>query len=322
MIYRIATVALVATLHTANAALPREKLLSTLGRVNDVLDKEVDALNKKLDATDSKPSTSQNARFKDSCDCLLCPQDDDKKNRDGSYDCEVDEGTMVRDVERTDCQWGKLDAPNDYPGRCLGASEMMVSRNSDSTVGDGAIDTNRGVTECSQPTAATCDTCKAMLQAQNEDISNKGGGGCDILSDKMDYLQIWYPKASQDTCDAAMSKDNMEALHNVNKGWASRAAWPDLDATSSEDKLLVNAYDCAMIKCCEDFPKGTYSKRRRSNVAVIIVQVIFISAFLFCCLLLNHSFQTNPNKITNCFKLFSLITTLQLHCSCVAFLIF
>ena len=285
MIYRIATVALVATLHTANAALPREKLLSTLGRVNDVLDKEVDALNKKLDATDSKPSTSQNARFKDSCDCLLCPQDDDKKNRDGSYECEVDEGTMVRDVERTDCNWGKLDAPNDYPGRCLGASEMMVSRNSDSTVGDGAIDTNRGVTECSQPTAATCDTCKAMLQAQNEDISNKGGGGCDILSDKMDYLQIWYPEASQDTCDAAMSKDNMEALHNVNKGWASRAAWPDLDATSSEDKLLVNAYDCAMIKCCEDFPKGTYSKRRRSNVAVIIVQVIFISAFLFCCLL-------------------------------------
>ena len=55
---------------------------------------------------------------------------------------------------------------------------------------------------------------------------------------------------------------------------------------------------------------GKYSKRRRSNVAVIIVKVIFISAFLFYCLLLNHSFPTNPNKITNCFKLF---TTLQLH---------
>jgi len=43
-----------------------------------------------------------------------------------------------------------------------------------------------------------------------------------------------------------------------------------------------------------------------ANVAVIIVKVIFISAFLFDCLLLNHSFQTNPNKITNCFKLFLL----------------
>ena len=48
-------------------------------------------------------------------------------------------------------------------------------------------------------------------------------------------------------------------------------------------------------------------KRRRSNVAVIVVEVIFISSFLFYCLLLNHSFPTNPNSITNCFKLFSLL---------------
>ena len=41
---------------------------------------------------------------------------------------------------------------------------------------------------------------------------------------------------------------------------------------------------------------GKYFKRRRSNVAVIIVEVIFISSFLFYCLLLNHSFQTNPNS--------------------------
>ena len=57
---------------------------------------------------------------------------------------------------------------------------------------------------------------------------------------------------------------------------------------------------------------GKYSKRRRSNVAGIVVQVIFISSFLFYCLLLNHSFQTNPNRITNCFKTYSLLfTTLQ-----------
>ena len=35
----------------------------------------------------------------------------------------------------------------------------------------------------------------------------------------------------------------------------------------------------------------------------------FISPFLFYCLLLNHSFPTNPNKITNCFKTFLSITT-------------
>ena len=52
---------------------------------------------------------------------------------------------------------------------------------------------------------------------------------------------------------------------------------------------------------------GKYSKRRRSNVAVMIVRVISISSFLFYCLLLNLSFPTNPNRITNCFKLFSLL---------------
>ena len=46
---------------------------------------------------------------------------------------------------------------------------------------------------------------------------------------------------------------------------------------------------------------GKYSKRRKSNVAVIHVRIVFIGAFLFYCLLLNHSFPTNPNSITNCF---------------------
>ena len=54
---------------------------------------------------------------------------------------------------------------------------------------------------------------------------------------------------------------------------------------------------------------GKYSKRRRSNVAVIIDRIVFISPFLFYCLLLNYSFPTNPNRITNCFQLFSLFTT-------------
>ena len=44
-----------------------------------------------------------------------------------------------------------------------------------------------------------------------------------------------------------------------------------------------------------------------ANVAVIIVRIVFIGSFFFDCLFSNHSFQTNPNKITNCFQLFSLL---------------
>ena len=70
---------------------------------------------------------------------------------------------------------------------------------------------------------------------------------------------------------------------------------------------------------------GKYSKRQRSNVAAIIVRIVFISSFLIYCLLLNHSFQTNPNSVTNCFKTFSLylqLTTLQLQMLLRRFLIF
>ena len=48
-----------------------------------------------------------------------------------------------------------------------------------------------------------------------------------------------------------------------------------------------------------------------ANVAVTIVRIVFISSFFFYCLFLNHSFPTNPNRITNCFKLILSITTLQ-----------
>ena len=44
--------------------------------------------------------------------------------------------------------------------------------------------------------------------------------------------------------------------------------------------------------------------------------MIFIHSFLFYWLLLNRSFQTNSNSITNCFKI--ILFQLQLHCSCVA----
>jgi hypothetical protein len=50
-------------------------------------------------------------------------------------------------------------------------------------------------------------------------------------------------------------------------------------------------------------------------VAIIIVGLVFIRSFLFYCLLLNRMFQTNPNKMTNCLKLFSLFTIYNYICS-------
>ena len=57
--------------------------------------------------------------------------------------------------------------------------------------------------------------------------------------------------------------------------------------------------------------------KRRANVAVVIVRVIFISFFLCCCLFYNLSFQTNPNSVTYCFKLFSLLQLTTTFAQCV-----
>ena len=41
-------------------------------------------------------------------------------------------------------------------------------------------------------------------------------------------------------------------------------------------------------------------------LVVIIVKSVSIRSFLFCCLLYNHSFKTNPNSVTNRSKLLQL----------------
>ena len=85
-------------------------------------------------------------------------------------------------------------------------------------------------------------------------------------------------------------------------------------------KNILDALDPEYCKCpsgAAGLDVGKYSKRRRSNVAVIIVRVIFISVFLFYYLFSNHSFPTNPNSVTNCFKLilsiYNFTTTLLLR---------
>ena len=50
-----------------------------------------------------------------------------------------------------------------------------------------------------------------------------------------------------------------------------------------------------------------------AGAAVIIVRIVLISSFFFYCLLLNHSFPTNPNRVTNCLTFFSLLQLYQLH---------
>ena len=76
----------------------------------------------------------------------------------------------------------------------------------------------------------------------------------------------------------------------------------------SNESLLsanINVYCDGVYDVCHE--GHMVSIQSDAVVAVIIDRIVFISSFLFYCLLLNHSFQTNPNSITNCFKLLSLL---------------
>ena len=78
----------------------------------------------------------------------------------------------------------------------------------------------------------------------------------------------------------------------------------DSMAIERDEEEDIEPTDGEWVYVCNQRPHthdGKYSKRRRSNVAVLIVGIVFMSSFLFYCLLFNHSFPTNPNRMTNCF---------------------
>ena len=89
------------------------------------------------------------------------------------------------------------------------------------------------------------------------------------------------------------------------------------------DNVLFDGYQKIYQLNMVSIQKRTLFRKMKS---VIIVRIVYISSFLFYCLFLNHSFPTNPNRMTNCFKLilslFTNFTKLHLLNAFVYFLIF
>ena len=76
--------------------------------------------------------------------------------------------------------------------------------------------------------------------------------------------------------------------------------------------VVVGQYNCVNNGTLAD----DFSGKLCTILVVIIVKILSVCSFLFHCLLLNHSFSTNPNWMTNCFKLFSLLQLYNYICSC------
>ena len=57
--------------------------------------------------------------------------------------------------------------------------------------------------------------------------------------------------------------------------------WTTAVLGEGKDQRVGRAWGWTLWKATIQIPKGKYSKRRRSNVAVIIDRIVFISSFLF-----------------------------------------
>ena len=229
---------------------PTNQMLSTLSKVNEVLGKEVDTLSNTVEKVNpAKKELSSGNRFKGSCDCLICPGG-------GANECEPQNSRVINNVEQYECTIGRLNIDGEArtEGRCMSIGETMKMHDKQNGSGGGG-----GATKCKAKDEVTCDTCKAVLQGLGEQIGNSKSG-CDFLGSNLDYLKIWNEKADTALCDdQVMSEENIQTLEAMNRGWLTKAYWPNQDATGVGDKALVSHYNCAMLECCTDFPEGYYA---------------------------------------------------------------
>ena len=207
------------------------------GDVSDESDKqsndtnEEDQLRQNNYGNENENDTPQKfTAAKGGCECVI----------DGAIETTNDKGHDLTDSYFCETKNG---------GHCNGVGETMARIDNEAAAG--------GATECATPDPVSCDTCQAMLQAQGESFKQQE---CSVLVESSweSYLKMSFPQTTESSCVPAMQLSNIQTLHSRYKGWFEQASWPNRESASFADKKLVNAYDCAMIKCCSAFPPGYY----------------------------------------------------------------
>ena len=148
----------------------------------------------------------------------------------------------------------------------------------------------------------------AMLSTTNSKSSNKTSNASGNVSNKTVSFSSEKQAMTQKCNDTDASQQHQIAV------WSSSSTQMPLDLLKTVDMVvdcfrsgqyfgLESEFFRILDVYAEHLDHGKYSKRRCSAKCslVIIVGIVFIASFLFYCLLFNHSFQTNPNRMTNCF---------------------
>ena len=98
--------------------------------------------------------------------------------------------------------------------------------------------------------------------------------------------QLWTFERDAQIEELTRMKMQIQQLHMEREKMEARLDYNTVQVTAIED-VLVSRGDADLIQLQNILNKadGKYSKRRRSNVAVIHVRLVFLDSFLFYCLL-------------------------------------
>ena len=116
------------------------------------------------------------------------------------------------------------------------------------------------------------------------------------------------------------SDDSLALESDYDTDFAFAIACEKLLVQCEESKRLSRTFVGTLGKATRQaLFHATVSIQSDAVVAVIIDRIVFIGSFLFYCLLLNHNVPTNPNRMTNFYKLFSLLQLTTTFAQCVRY---
>lgn len=123
--------------------------------------------------------------------------------------------------------------------------------------------------QCAKATPKNCQTCRAVLYARKHGKCKKSENICKSIRDGdcpyLPNVKKSFPKFEYFTCSDQKTKEVL----SVKNGLALKAEYMDLINWAEFDDNDEVRYKCALMGCCNKYPKGAFEPFPRKGKACI-----------------------------------------------------